>query len=216
LLSNGHSINFARPLESLVISSNDGSWLEVIEYQVSDDLDVNDQMIRQEFPLNPNSPCPTVLSARFQSDSRLVLSQQENHVAATNVIYGIRCRLCDRRLGPYNINYVGQSERSAHKRVCDEHSGTVEKLINNEPNDTEDQPPRTMYNHVVQHFRNDLPRDSLPRDAFRLMMEVILLPIGSDVDLRSWECFWQFFCHCRKFFWGWSQRKKSVPNNMKF
>jgi hypothetical protein len=63
-----------------------------------------------------------------------------------------------------------------------------------------------MYEHAANHFRYDLPENTQPRDAFRQVMEVILLPIGDDDDLRSWESFWQFFLHCRKYFWGWSQR----------
>ena len=36
LISNGHSVAFDGPFESLVISSRDGSWSEVIDYQLAD------------------------------------------------------------------------------------------------------------------------------------------------------------------------------------
>ncbi|EFX63462.1 hypothetical protein DAPPUDRAFT_307410 [Daphnia pulex] len=205
LLSNGYSAripssNFA----NLVISSPDGSWREEIEYQVADYLDVHDQLIDQQFPLNPQSSCPTVLSATFDGSHQLVLSPLMDHGGATNVIYGIRCRKCDRRLGPGNINYVGQTIRSVHARVCGEHARSVASTINKGL--SEDESRRPMYEHAANHFRYDLPENTQPRDAFRQVMEVILLPIGDAGDLRSWESFWQFFLHCRKYFWGWSQR----------
>jgi hypothetical protein len=214
LFSNGHSARFDSNNLRLVIASNDGSWSETIEYRVAGQLDVNDQLIHQQFPLNRNSSCPTVLSARFGSDSGLVLSQQGNHADITNVIYGIRCRLCDQNdpyeINPGNnryINYAGQTGQSGlHTRVCNGHGGCIKRRIDNE-GVTEDQQYRPMYEHAANHFRNnELPQGTQPRDAFREVMEVILLPISNDGDLSSWERFWQFFCHCRTSFWGWSQR----------
>ena len=216
LISNGHSVAFDGPFESLVISSRDGSWSEVIEYQLADYLDVHDQLIDQQFDLaalpddrRANAvPCPTILSAQFEG-SRLVLSERGDHGGATNVIYGIRCRLCDRRLGPGNINYVGQTIRSVHQRVCIEHAGATANAING--SHSGDASHRPMYQHVAQHIQRRFlfSWTANPRDAFRQVMDVILLPIGpieSEDDLRSWEVFWQFFFHCREFFWGWSKR----------
>ena len=207
LFSNGHSAAFDGLLKSLVISSSDGSWSEVIEYQMADYLDVHDQLIGQQFPFDLRSSCPTVLSAEFQ-EQRLVLSRRGDHGGATNVIYGIRCRLCDRRLGPGNINYVGQSNRSVHQRVCGEHARAAATQVNQGSCVTKDAPGRPMYQHVTDHFQN-LPPSTEQRDAFRQVMDVILLPTGrieNKDDLRPWEIFWQFFFHCREFFWGWSKR----------
>ena len=79
LFSNGHSAAFDGPVESLVISSSDGSWSQLIEFQVG----VHDQLIDQQFPLEPRSLCPTVLSAEFQGQ-RLVLSRRGDHGGAVD------------------------------------------------------------------------------------------------------------------------------------
>ena len=162
---------------------------------------------------------PTVLSAGFQG-SQLVLSQQGDLGGATDVIYGIGCRLCDRQLGnPVingflsrldlidpskiglgNINCVGQTTRSIRLRLRREQAGPVANTIN------EEAAIQPTHEHATEHLqKGDLPPGKQPRDAFRLMMDVIiLLTVGED--LRSWECFWQFFCHCRRIVWGWNQR----------
>ena len=136
LISNGHTISITSDHYNLAISSRDGSWSIMIEYQIADYLNVHDQLFNQRFPLNPGSSCPTVLSARFQ-ESRLVLAPQTNHNNG-HVIYGIRCRLCDLRAGPCNINYVGLTKRSAHQRVCGEHARAARDLINEGANAGED------------------------------------------------------------------------------
>jgi hypothetical protein len=228
LQSNGYSASIQRSNQSevnLVISSPpasrpaspDDPWSEVIEYQLTDYLDVPDQLIHQEF--DPESSRPTVLSARFQG-SQLVLSPLMDHGGATNVICGIRCRDCDRKLGPCNISYVGQTTRSVHARVCGEHArevaSTIERInearcATTPPTTTTTTTPTTpttrrrpMYQHAANHFFDDLPENTQARDVFRLVMDVIILPTGSG-DLHSWECFWQFFCRCRTFFFGWSE-----------
>ena len=118
-----------------------------------------------------------------------------------------RCRLCDRRLGTGNINYVGQTTRSVHQRVCREHArATANEIEKSNVND--DSPHRPMYQYIASHFQN-LPPGTEQRDAFRQVIEVIFLPTGhieNKDDLRSWEVFWQFFLRYRRFFWGWSQR----------
>ncbi|KAK4015683.1 hypothetical protein OUZ56_030657 [Daphnia magna] len=206
LISNGHSVAIRNDNLELVIYSRDGSWRIGIEYQVVDFLDIHDQLIGQQFPLDPASSCPTVLSAEFQG-SGLHLTRQVDHGGHTNVIYGIRCRLCDRRLGPGNISYVGQTTRSVHARVCLEHARSVANAINDEVYDSGEASRRPMCEHAANHYQNnDGPRDTQPRNVFREVMDVILLPTGGQDDLRSWECFWQFFLHCRKYYWGWSKR----------
>ncbi|XP_046443533.1 uncharacterized protein LOC124193654 [Daphnia pulex] len=205
LIANGYSASIQRSNQSevnLVISSPDRLWREVIEYQLADYLDVHDQLIHQEFERRwSRDVCPTILSARFQG-SQLVLSPQVNLGGATNVIYGIRCRKCDRRLGPCNINYVGQTTLSLRERV-DQHACAAARTFIN--GITENTPFRPMYEHAADRSLHDLPPGILPRQVFGEVMEVILLPTGSG-DLRSWECFWQFFCHCRTFFYGWSHQ----------
>ena len=208
----------------LVIYSPDGTAMEEIEFQVATYLDVQGQLADQQFDLDPpaldprpRSSCPTILSAQFQ-EPRLVLSRQGDHDGATNVIYGIRCRLCPPpgpfEITPSNVNYVGQSKpgihgtRSVHDRVCAEHARSVENGIDDFNEDLPVDRHRPMYAHATEHFlEEDLPQGTQPRDAFRQVMDVILLPIGpieSKEDLRSWELFWQFFFQCREFFWGWS------------
>ena len=55
-----------------------------------------------------------------------------------------RCRLCDRRLGPGNINYVGQTTRSVVQRVYREHArATANEIEKSNVND--DSPHRPMY-----------------------------------------------------------------------
>ena len=150
-------------------------------------------------------------------DTHLV--QEEDHGGATiDVIYGIRCWLCDRQLflgflwrfdhplAPYskigigNINKVAQNTRSMRLRLRSEQIGPVANTIN------EEAAIQPTHEHATEHLqKGDLPPGKQPRDAFRLMMDVIiLLPVGED--LRSWEWFWQFFCHCRRIVWGWNQR----------
>ena len=217
LFSYRHIARFDKKKLRLVISSKYDSWSEQIEYQLAGQLDVNDQLIdHEQFPLDRNPSCPTILSAQFGPDSRLVLSPQENHrfPPVTNVIYGIRCRLCIQN-DPYEINagnnryinYVGQTAKNGlHNRVCNGHGGCIRSQISNK-NVTGKTKFRPMYEHAANHIRNnDLPQGTQPQDAFRQVMDVILLPISSDGDLSSWERFWQFFCHCRTSFWGWSQR----------
>lgn len=202
LISNGHRVNMGFN-NSLVISSMNGNWSETIEYQVADYLDVHDQLINQQFPINQSRNCPTILSARFVGE-RLTLSIHESHSTATNVIYGIRCRhIGCRRNGPGNISYVGQSSRSVHQRVCNEHARSVVDVIENQGDRNDSLRP--MYDHVARHLR-DLPSHTEPRNVFSQSMDVIILPTGSSGDLRSMECFWQFFLHARRFFMGWSQR----------
>ena len=202
LISNGHSAAIVGPGgKSLVIYSRDGSWSVEIDYQVANYLKVHNQLIGQQFHLDKKSSCPTVLSAELQ-ESRLALNNKVDH-SATDVIYGIRCRICDHRFGQGNISYVGRTNRSVHDRVCNEHARSVAYSINDGPNLAKDAPYRPMYQHAAEHL-DDLPSSTEPWEVFRLVMDVILLPTGSiidDDDLESWECFWQFFFQCRQFFW---------------
>ena len=57
-----------------------GSWSEVLEFQVTNYLDVNDRLIGQKFLFNPTSSCSTVLSAGFQG-SILILSRKRTTAA---------------------------------------------------------------------------------------------------------------------------------------
>ena len=210
LMSNGHSLRILNN-QTLEISSRDGSWSEEIEYQVAYYLDIHYQLIEQQFELDEESPCPTILSAEFDQKSNIQLSPyQGDHYALTNAIYAIRCWICSS-----NVKYVGQSEHaekgtsSIHKRVCTGHAWYAKKAIDNFNKSLPVNSSRPMYVHATEHFiQEDLPQGTQPHDAFRQTMDVILLPIGpieSKNDLRSWEVFWQFFLHCRKFFGGWSQ-----------
>ncbi len=215
LISYGHFVLLPHPSQSyptveenhLFISSPDGrSWVLEIEYQIADYLDVHHQLINQRFDFNPiyngrsmndTSPCPMVLSANFQG-SKLVLTHQADHSSHEGIIYGIRCQICQRgsTMANGNINYVGQTKRSLHQRVCKEHARSIANIKGKQ---------RPMYEHAQEHLKK-LPWVP-PQNAFQQVMEVIILPInGGPDDLRSWECFWQFFFHCRTFFWGWSQR----------
>lgn len=201
LLSNGHVATIG---DGILVISRNRSLIVTIEYQIVDYLDVHDQLTHQQFPLDSSSTCPTILEARFEN-RKLILIPQVNHKSMKNVIYGVRCRLCDRRNGPGNISYVGMTNRSVHNRLCNEHSKSVADSIDKRAN--EEDSHRPMYKHAVEHYdKGDVPSGTEPKDVFRQVMDVILLPISSDDDLRSWECFWQFFFHCREFFWGWSQR----------
>ncbi|KAI9550557.1 hypothetical protein GHT06_005059 [Daphnia sinensis] len=210
LISNGHSVTI-REDSYLVIYSRHDVWIKVIEYQLVDFFDVHDQLIGQQFRLFPTS-CPTVLLAKFQG-SELRLTEQWIHGFHTNVIYGIRCRLCRSK-----ISYVGLTTRSVHDRVCGEHARSVANAITNNLYGGRAAPSRPMCEHAAYHYHNgDVPPGTQPRNVFRELMDVIILPIGpppkKDEEakkkkrvLRSWECFWQFFLHCRKFFWGWSHQ----------
>ena len=207
LFSNGYIADNGQN-GSVVISSRDRSWSEVIEYKIPDFLDVPNQLIKQQFHLDERSSCPTILLAEFDQNSNIQLSPyQGDHHDAINVIYGVRCRICDPQSdGSRDVKYVGQTTQTLHDRVCNQHAGSVPKYTDKKL--SKSAPNRPMYEHAAQHFKKKhLPRDSTPRDAFSLTMDVILLPVTDDSDLRSWECFWQFFLNARTNVIGsWSQR----------
>ena len=76
-------VAISRDSQSLVISSDDGSWHEVLDYRVADYLDDHDPLIGQQFEMTALAgrrrantvPCPTVLTVEFQ----LVLSRQQKY-----------------------------------------------------------------------------------------------------------------------------------------
>ena len=228
LISNSHFVDINSDYQSLSISSTrDEPPIVEIEDKVAIYLYANAQLIGQQLYLDPESACPIILSAEFDRRQRLVLFRRENHRDATNAIYGIRCRICPNRLdsntdaiiellsridhrpayseiGPGHVNYVDQTTRSVHEQLCREQA-TENEIANEQLVD------RPVYEHAVYHIKNnDLPPVTELQDAFRRVMDVILLPTGpinisDDDDLRSWKLFWQFFFRCRRIYFGWNQ-----------
>ena len=97
-----------------------------------------------------------------------------------------------------------------HEQLCREQA-TENEIANEQLVD------RPVYEHAAYHIKNnDLPPGTELQDAFRRVMDVILLPTGpimSDEDgLRSWELFWQFFFRCRRivFFAGTNNAKTAT------
>ena len=157
-------------------------------------LDVNDQLIDYEqFPLDRNSSCPTILSALFGLDLGLVLYRRLNQCDVIRVIYAFCCRLCDQN-DPYEfnpgnnsyINYVGQSVRSVHEWVCGEHGvGMKGVIINTIANRNVKELPK--YKHGANHFcNNGLPQEAQgthPRDAFREVIALSFCPLAAMANL---------------------------------
>ena len=216
LLGNRHSAAIHKKSESLVIySSRDGDpWRMVIEPKVANYLDVNgeqfddiDESSQRRQRRKNGVLCPGILIANVDQNSNLNLTPyKENHTLTTHVVYGIRCRICRS-----SVKYVGETEETVHVRVCTRHGAEVPKYIDEEFCQQKSARKRPMYEHAAQHFK-DLPADTNPRDAFGLIMDVIVLsivpkPTDIDNDKRlSWECFWMFFFRARIHFEGWSQR----------
>ena len=218
LISNGYFAVFYH-FDNLIISSPDASRSVLIEYDITMYLNVNDQMNQQLLRLAPSSspiklranavPCPTIMSAGFQGP-RLVLSRLENNRCTTTkkIIYGFRCRLCPHFPDncPSRIKYVGQTTTSVHDRVCLKYRSALKSMI--EEGDFESD--QLMCNHVGDHLKKGhILLDAKKRDVLRVMMDLVLLPtstINNKTQLRSWELFWQFFCHARVCFGGWSKQ----------
>ena len=76
-------------------------------------------------PYRVRQCCPS------NSDSSCLDNSQQNPCSATNAIYGIRFRLCDCWLGPGNINYVRQTIRPVHKRLCRAVENEINKELSN-------------------------------------------------------------------------------------
>jgi hypothetical protein len=198
LLQQKHTIERERTYKGLILMSVDGSWNVALKEHRSDCLYVEDEILDKiEHMPDPDasSRCPRVLKVVIGHDNHMSLETSQNCQAKGNFIYGIRCHLCRRGdTSPGSISdicYVGQTKRSVHERVCEQHGRNVQKVVDGEASEVEP----NLYNHICMHIKKGQVR---PREAniFRRAFDVFILPSGSeqpsDGNIRYWEIFWQW------------------------
>ena len=182
---------------------NNGTFCVSIPDNVAEYLNIQAQLVRPNSDYS-NNKCLKFFKASFDKN-KLNLSESKNNAHdEIDVIYGIRCRICDssKDINLGNIKYVGQTKKKLHIRVCKGHTQGPK---------SEKKKEQPMYKHAIKHINNNtIFKDNCFRDS----MEVIILPLGDksllsdDTFLRSWECFWQFFLRSRENIKaeGWNQR----------
>lgn len=212
LLCQGHLACFAKHSpKSLFIAPIDPGdmWRIEIEEDIANYLDVKNQFLdpKNQFTTNAETTttyCPskntnmTFRSACFEGPKLVISKPIADCGKIKNIIYGIRCKECPSG-DASNVRYIGKTKRSAHTRHGEHQEKTQTTKL-------------SMYKHAaIEPHKSD----------FHNTMEMIYFPMKCIEDdknmkqsLKSWECFWQFFCRARESD-GYSGWCTNLPSLMK-